>query len=100
MSTPMGLKSMVEKLLRTKVDKALQENARELYGGKSLDIPLESEAEAKYVQEEYNSFTAQVLRRYCCSIDTVPCSSRNCSHPTALSSSWIVRLQISQPSKF
>jgi hypothetical protein len=93
-ATPMGLKSMVEKLLQTKVDKALQENARGLYGGAYLDIPLESEAEAKYVQEKYNAFTSQVFRKYCCSIDTVPCDSGNCSHPTPFASSWIVRLQI------
>jgi hypothetical protein len=84
---------MVEKLLRNKVDIALKEHARRLYGGQHVDIALESEEETKWVQENYDSFNTEVLRMYCCTNSTVPCTHTNCTRPTFLSSSWIVRLQ-------
>jgi hypothetical protein len=92
--TPNYLKSLVEKLLQAKVDSALEQSARELYGGRDVDIALESEEETKWVQANYKSFDTQVCRRYCCSSNMLPCNNEYCRHPTSFQSSWIVRMKM------
>ncbi len=90
-TTPNYLKSVVEELLQSTIEKTLKESARTLYGNGSVDILLASQEETMWVQKKYSSFDTQVLRKYYCSNTITPCTHDSCSHP--LQREWIVRFQ-------